>query len=299
LATTELSQLNFQPLAGSLGAEVHGINLRAPLSEEQVATLRRALLEYLVLFFPGQHLSAREQRDFAAVWGEVWSYPEKADLADPAIPEIAKLSTSAGDTADIWHTDGTHRDGAEIIGVLSAVSLPPVGGDTMWSSQYRAYEDLSAPMRNLIDGLTAVHDDRRFNGKATTWVERPVVRVHPETGRRCLYVNQLWTNRITQMSAAESQALLAFLFAHSVEPRFVVRYRWTEGTVVVWDQRCTQHYVVNDFKGERVLYRTGIPGDKVVAASEKIWDEFRSDRLTVGNVQELSDERKFERSVAP
>jgi taurine dioxygenase len=283
-------ELEVQPVAGALGAEVCGVDLREPLSEGTLRAIREVLLRHMVMFFPGQFLSPREQRDFARNWGPVSSYPGKTDLADVDVPEVARLAASTGDTADIWHTDGTHRDGAEWIAFLSGVKMPPVGGDTMWSNQCRAYDALSAPMRNLLDGLTAIHDDRLISGKPTQQVERPVVRLHPETGRRCLYVNRLWTHRIVQMPAAESDALLAFLFAHSAEPRFTVRYRWVEGTLVVWDQRCTQHYVVNDFEGERVLHRLGVGGDVVVGVGDSPWERYVSDRVTVGNVLDIADE---------
>jgi taurine dioxygenase len=156
------------------------------------------------------------------------------------------------------------------------VTLPATGGDTMWSNQYAAYEGLSAPMRHLLDDLTAIHDYQKVNAVA----EHRVVRVHPETGRRCLYVNCRYTSRIAQLSRRESDALLDFLRIHSVQPHFTVRYRWSVGTVAVWDNRCTQHMVVNDFVGERVIQRVTFADNEPEQLTSP-WDRFKPTKNTI------------------
>lgn len=261
-----------RPLTGSLGAEIRGVNVREPISDELRAALRSAWLQYLVLFFPDQHLTHQDLKNFGSIWGKLTVYDfAPASKDDPDVVELA--ATRGAGTPDVWHTDLTHWESPALASIVSMVKLPPVGGDTMWSNQYDAYEALSAPIRNLLDGLTAIHEYPKVLFKHTAGnttgaeshrpAEHPVVRVHAETGRRHLYVNRMYTTRIPQLSKGESDALLAYLFTHSVDPRFVVRYRWTEGTVMIWDNRCTQHCVVNDFDGERIIRRVTVGGDEV------------------------------------
>jgi taurine dioxygenase len=250
--------LDVAPVAGALGAEVRGIDLRAPVSDDALAAIRRALIEHLVLFFPEQHLDPEQHRAYAARWGEMEIHPYIPKVG--GYPEVVELRASGGYVADVWHTDVTFSERPPVMSILNMVTSPAVGGDTMWSNQYAAYEALSAPMRELLDGLTAVHTARVY-GHPENRAEHPAVRVHPETGRRCLYVNAQFTARFPQLSRAESDALLAYLTQHAVQPRFTVRYRWTPGTIAMWDNRCTQHFVLNDFTGERVIQRVTILGD--------------------------------------
>jgi taurine dioxygenase len=154
----------------------------------------------------------------------------------------------------VWHTDVTFSDRPPVMSILNMVTSPAVGGDTMWSNLYAAYDALSAPMRELVDGLTAIHTAKVY-GHPENRAEHPVVRVHPETGRRCLYVNAQFTQRIPQLSRDESDLLLGYLTHYTVQPQFTVRHRWSEGTIAIWDNRCTQHFVLNDFVGERVIQR--------------------------------------------
>ena len=140
----------------------------------------------------------------------------------------------------------------------------------MWSNLYRAYEELSAPMRDLCEGLTALHDAHPHN-RADQMAIHPVVRVHPVTRRKALYVNEHFTRRIVEMSAAESDMLLAYLTKWVAQPRFTVRYRWSEGTIAIWDNRCTQHYVLNDFEGERIIQRATVMGDAPEGAQPPRW----------------------------
>jgi taurine dioxygenase len=275
-----------RPLTGSLGAEIRGVNIREPVSDEVRAALRATWLKHLVLFFPDQHPGHQELKNFGSIWGKLTVYDfAPASKDDPDVVELAAGKGSG--VPDIWHTDLTHWESPALASIASMVKLPPVGGDTQWSNQYDAYETLSAPMRSLVDGLTAIHEYPSVLYKHTAGnttgsethlpAEHPVVRVHAETGRRHLYVNRMYTTRIPQLSKGESDALLAHLFTHSVDPRFVVRYRWTEGTVVIWDNRCTQHCVVNDFDGERILRRVTVGGDKVEKLNSP-WETYKATR---------------------
>ena len=249
--------LDVQPLAGALGAEIRGIDLREPLDDAGRSAIRAALLEHLVIFFPDQDLDPEQHRAFASTWGEMEIHPYLAKV--DGIPEVIVLE---GAVADMWHTDVTFSDRPPVMSILNMVAAAPVGGDTMWSNQYAAYEALSAPVREMLDGLTALHTARTY-GQPDNKAEHPAVRVHPETGRRCLYINGQFTERFPQMSRDESDMLLGFLVRHMAQPKFTVRYRWTTGTVAIWDNRCTQHFVVNDIDDdvERVINRVTILGD--------------------------------------
>jgi taurine dioxygenase len=247
-----------RPLAGALGAEVRGLRL-AELTEAEFGAIRQLLLDHLVLFFPDQHLAIDEHVEFGRRFGRLEAHP---NLKNPftAHTELFELAATHGGVADEWHTDLTFRPDPAILSVLQMKKCPPVGGDTMWASLYAAYDELSAPIQSLCDGLTALHDALPHNHPEQMTIH-PVVRVHPETGRKALYVNEHFTRRLVELNATESQALLDYLTRWVTNPRFTVRYRWSEGTIAVWDNRCTQHFVLNDFEGERVIHRVTVMGD--------------------------------------
>lgn len=246
-------------LAGALGAEVSGVNLANP-SAGDIDAIRSLLLEHLVLFFPNQVISVDEHVALGRHFGELEGHP---NLKNPFTEheELFELAATQGGVADEWHTDITFREEPALMSILHLVKCPPVGGDTMWASLYAAYEELSPPMQELCDGLTALHDALPHNHPEQMAVH-PVVRVHPETGRKALYVNEHFTRRIVEMNATESEVLLGYLTKWVANPRFTVRYRWAEGTVAIWDNRCTQHFVLNDFQGERVIQRVTVMGDR-------------------------------------
>ena len=246
-------------LAGSLGAEVRGLAL-GRLSEVEFAALQNLLLEHLVLFFPGQNLDLDEHVEFGRRFGSLESHP---NLQNPYTqhPELFELAATHGGVADEWHTDLTFRPDPAILSVLQLKKCPPTGGDTLWASLYAAYDELSQPMKDLCDGLTALHDALPHNHPEQMTIH-PVVRLHPETGRKALYVNEHFTRRIVEMNATESETLLRYLTRWVSNPRFTVRYRWSEGTVAIWDNRCTQHFVLNDFEGERIIHRVTVMGDR-------------------------------------
>lgn len=264
-------------LAGALGAEVRGVDL-AHASASDVAAIKSLLLEHLVLFFPDQTISADEHVAFGRHFGRLEGHPNLKNATDH--PEIFQLQASNGGVADEWHTDITFEPEPALMSILHMVRCPDVGGDTMWTSLYAAYDELSDPMKDLCEGLTALHDAHPHN-RTDKMAVHPVVRVHPETGRRALYVNEHFTRRIVEMNATESAALLAYLTQWVANPRFTVRYRWSERTIAMWDNRCTQHFVLNDFEGERVIQRVTVMGDRPQASREPAWQPYvRQGRLS-------------------
>ena len=256
------------PLAGALGAEVSGIDL-GHVGDTEARQIERLLLEHLVLFFPGQHLSVDQHVALGRHFGQLEGHPNLKN-AYLNHPEIFELAASKGGIADEWHTDITFQTSPALMSILHMVKCPPVGGDTMWSSLYAAYDNLSPPMQELCDGLSALHDAQPHN-RPDRMAVHPVVRVHPLTGRKALYVNEHFTRRIVEMNATESEMLLGYLVRWVQQPRFTVRYRWSEGTICMWDNRCTQHFVLNDFEGERIIQRVTVMGDSPRPAEPARW----------------------------
>ena len=275
--------MHVRRLAGALGAEITDVGL-AGLDDDGFAELSKLLLEHHVVFLPGQHLSPDEHRDFAGRFGEIEIHPFIPKLDDDH-PEIVVLAASQGAIADVWHTDVTFSPSPPICSILHMVECPPFGGDTMWTNQAAVYEALSDPMKELLLGLTAIHTAAVF-GQPDVQAEHPVVRVHPETGERSLFVNRQFTKRIVQLSRDESDVLLAHLCSFSEQPPFTVRYLWTPGAVGIWDNRITQHYVVNDFDGPRTLHRVTVLGDHPTAAGDTsrwaAWSPRRSSAAAAG-----------------
>jgi taurine dioxygenase len=255
---TATTDLHVRPVSGALGAEVEGIDLEA-VDDAGFERVQALLDEHLVLFFPGQRLTPDGHRTLGRRFGEIEIHPFLPKLDDEH-PEIIVLDGDHGGRADIFHTDVTWSESPPIASILHMVTLPSRGGDTIWTNQYLVYEALSAPLRELVDGLTAVHTARTF-GHPEQRAEHPVVRVHPRTGRRSLYVNRQFTSHIPQLPRRESDALLELLVTHSEQPQFQCRYRWSPSAVGIWDNRCTQHYAVNDYDEPRVIQRVTILGD--------------------------------------
>jgi taurine dioxygenase len=275
--------LNITPLSPALGAIVGGIDLRQPLADADQRDIEQALLEHQVLFFRAQPIEPTQQAAFAARFGDLHIHPIYPNI--PEQPEVLVLDTAVTDVRDnaIWHTDVTFLETPALGAVLTAKQLPAYGGDTLWASNSAAFEALSKPLQRLLDGLTASHDfTRSFPlerfGNTPEALERyhqvqrqhppvthPVVRTHPVTGRKGLFVNEGFTTRINELEPAESDALLRFLFAHSTRPEFSIRWRWQENDVAFWDNRITQHYAVDDYRpARRVMHRATILGDKPV-----------------------------------
>ncbi|UJW28288.1 TauD/TfdA family dioxygenase [Saccharothrix sp. AJ9571] len=254
------ARFTVNPISGALGAEVTGVPL-ATLSDADFAAVRELLLEHLVLFFPdAAGLDPESHKAFGRRFGELEVHPFLPKLEGH--DELVVLDSDQGAKADVWHTDVTFSPSPPIASILQLVECPSAGGDTMWSNQYLAYESLSAPLREMLDGLTAIHVFEHPNGSFRSEAEHPVVRTHPETGRRSLYVNRMFTRRIPQLAPGESEALLAYLFGLSESPHRVCRYRWVPGAIALWDNRATQHYAVNDYTGRRIGQRVTVLGDK-------------------------------------
>jgi taurine dioxygenase len=271
-----LTALDVRPLGPAIGAEVHGVDLARPLPDETVAAIRAAWLEHLVLFFPDQELTAETQLAFASRFGTTTeAHPVEKPM--PGNDRIHAID-SIKDRTDYWHTDVTFMASPPSASLLYAVQLPPVGGDTMWSSTRAAYETLAPPLQRMCDDLTAYHYDEYYarivedgggqswNGKPVTKlfpVEHPVVRVHPETGTPNLFVNPQFTVGLKEFPAAQGHALLRVLYDHMTRPEFVVRYRWREGTLGFWDNRATMHYGIFDYGTERrIMHRVTLRGDR-------------------------------------
>lgn len=268
------------PIAGALGAEIGNIDLRAPLTAEVIAALRQAWLDHLVLFFRDQPLEPAAFLAFARYFGKVIEYPFVKGLADhPEIIPVVKLEHERVNFGGIWHSDTTYLEEPPMASMLVAREIPPFGGDTLFANMYLAYETLSPGMRTMLDGLVAVSSsakadvsktredriktDARADAKREYLAEHPVVRTHPETGRKALFVNVAHTLRFKNMTEAESRPLLEFLFQHQIQPELTCRFVWRPGSIAFWDNRCTQHNPVNDYHGyRRVMHRVTLAGDR-------------------------------------
>ncbi|MFC8064131.1 TauD/TfdA dioxygenase family protein [Streptomyces sp. NPDC057293] len=263
------------PQARTIGAEIRGVDLSRPLGATLREELNRALLEWKVLFFRAQHLTSGQQRDFAGHWGELETNPLLSAGASADVVRFDKGAGGAPTYENVWHTDVTFRERPALGAVLQLREVPPFGGDTMWADMAAAYDNLPPEVKERIDGARAVHDFipgfARFYGPERLAphqdlfppVEHPVVRTHPETGRRMLFVNTSFTTRITGMDRAESDRLLRLLFQQAHVPEYQVRFRWQAGDVAFWDNRATQHYAVGDYgSGRRVAERVAIAGDR-------------------------------------
>jgi len=261
-------------IGGTLGAEVHGVDLTGPVDDATGKAIDDALLEHKVLFFPGQHLDRDQHVAFGRRFGELEVFHPQARVdGEDTHPEILSLRSDKGLIADVWHTDVTWMPSPPVASIVNMVQTPNHGGDTLWSNQEAAYAALTAPMKELLSGLTACNSGRII-GRGDAKADHPVVRRHPVTGTPGLYVNRQFTTHIVELSPQESDALLPMLFAWCEQPRFHVRYHWSAGTVAVWDNRCTMHHVANDFDGTRVLERVTVLGDEPEPAAELRWEAY-------------------------
>ena len=273
-----MTNLSVTPIAGALGAEIAGVDLNRSLSAAAVAEIRQALLEHLVVFFSAQELTPKSLLAFARCLGEPLAYPQLQGLPEePLVTAVTKLEHERIAFGGVWHTDTSYLERPPMGSLLYAVELPPYGGDTLFANQYLAYERLSDGLRRTLADLTAVYTSTKLAVAATRQdrlrergaeakvltSEHPVVRTHPETGRKALYVNCGHTSHFKGWSEAESRPLLELLFQHQVQPEFTCRYRWRPGSLAIWDNRCTQHLPINDYHGfRRVMHRVTLAGDQ-------------------------------------
>jgi taurine dioxygenase len=280
MPTMTKSRLEVRPLSGAIGAEIFGVDLAEAQSADMIQELRAALLEHVVIFFRDQELSPRQLLALAERFGEPAEYPLIKGLPEcPLVLPIVKEPHERSNFGGIWHSDTAYLERPALGTLLYALGTPPAGGDTMFANMYLAYETLSEGMRRLLDGLRAVNvagkpvtlkTREHMHGKRGTAVDpeatsavHPVVRTHPETGRKALYVNFAHTLRFEDMTEDESAPILEYLFAHQIKPELTCRFRWRPGSLAFWDNRASQHYPLNDYHGHRrVMHRVTLVGDR-------------------------------------
>ena len=255
--------IEVRPLSGAGGAEIFGVDVAGDLDEAVVGEIRDALNAHGVVFFRDQQLDTARHKAFARRFGDLFVHPLLKDGS--ADPEVVMVRRAPGDTSyfgEAWHADTTLCAEPPMGTILYGIDVPPYGGDTLFANQYLAYEALSGAMKKMLDGLHAVH---RHPDSREAGVVHPVVRTHPETGRRMLFVNDYHTARFEGMTEAESRPLLEFLFAHGHRPEFTVRFRWQKGSIAFWDNRSTKHIALGDTGPfRRLMRRIQISGDKPI-----------------------------------
>ena len=270
-----MPSVDVAPLTTVLGAEVSGVALSPDLDGDSVVTLRQALLRHKVLFFRRQSLDPGSLTGLARLFGE----PTEAHPVEPSVeghPEVLALDSDEGARADVWHSDLTFQPSPPMGALLHAMVVPPVGGDTIWSDMAATYEAMSPTLRGFLDGLTASHTPAKAGGyfsqrdpggdkaertAAAEPIHHPVIRVHPETGRRSVFVNPLFTDKVDGLRRNESDALLGVIQHVATQPERLVRWHWREGDVAFWDNRCTMHYALLEFTGPRRMNRVALVGD--------------------------------------
>ncbi len=269
-----------RPIAGAIGAELTGIDLAAEPGHNTIAAIRQAWLEHGVIFFRDQDLPPAQFLAFAKKLGDVVEYPFiKGIEGFPEIIPVVKLEHEKSNFGGIWHTDTAYLEAPPMATVLIAREVPPFGGDTMFASGVAAYDALSDGMKKMLDGLIAINssakadvtktredrvkDSAKTEAKKEYIGEHPVVRTHPETGRKALYVNVAHTLRFKDMTETESAPLLNYLFHNQTKPEYTCRFSWRVGSMALWDNRCVLHNPVNDYHGyRRVMHRVTLAGDR-------------------------------------
>lgn len=279
-----MTELSITPIAGALGAEVRGVDLAQPLADDTAAQIEAAFLEHLVLCFRHQSLDPASLHALTEAMGGVGETPYLTGLEE--FPDVVPIIKEANEKSPLtfgagWHTDFTFQTLPPSRTLLYAVDVPAAGGDTLYANLYRAYDSLSSGMKDLLEGLIAVHSSTRSYGPQArlkdhlenmkienetaepATMEHPVIRTHPATGRKALWINPVYTMRFRGMTEAESAPLLKYLNDFAVTPSFTCRVRWEPGTLTMWDNRCTQHCATSDYQGHRrEMLRTTVAGDK-------------------------------------
>lgn len=275
-----MAAMQVDPIAGALGAEVSGVDLGAELSDETIAAIRGALLDHGVIFFRDQDFDAEAHKRLARRFGEIFVHPFFVPGDDPEVVNIVREPTDTSIVGQDWHADTQMVAAPPLGAILYAVDVPDYGGDTLFANQYLAYDALSDGMKRMLDGLKAINSDRLVAGPASgrsqnrttkaredteyreTVTLHPVVRTHPETGRKALFVNHSYTVGLEGMTEAESRPMLEWLMDWGHKPEFTCRFRWRSGSVAFWDNRCTKHIAVDDsHRVRRVMRRVQIAGD--------------------------------------
>ena len=264
-------RVEVKPLSGACGAEVFGVDLSKPLDDETFDDIKRAFVENQVIFFRDQDIDEDQHKDFGRRFGTLNIHPRYLPLeGHPEIFPIRKDPEHTKNVGGVWHHDLTHLPEPPLGSILYALEVPPVGGDTLFASQYLAYEALSDGMKKMLDGMTAVHDNRiqsnavasernatrtsklrEDNAEDEPECEHPVVITHPDSGRKALYVNIIRTQRFSGMTEEESRPLIEYLCEHASKPEFTCRFKWEKGSIAFWDNRCVMHFALNDYQGHR------------------------------------------------
>jgi taurine dioxygenase len=278
-----MTALEVRPFAGALGATVHGVDLGADFSADKIAAIRAAFVEHQVLVFRDQDLSPEQQMRFGRAFGELDTHPFV--VGNSEFPEIIDVVTEPDDILNFgggWHTDVTFLEEPDLGSILYAVDVPQGGGDTLFANQHAAYGALSETMKGMLDGLVGIHSagpqyaeggtstlHKAMKTKeadlANSFVAHPVVRTHPESGSKALYVNGAFTVSIAGLHADESRHLLRFLLRHATKEIFTCRVQWEPGTLAMWDNRSVQHYALHDYAGQRRhMRRVTVKGDRPV-----------------------------------
>jgi taurine dioxygenase len=276
-ARSPYRHIEMRRIAGALGAEIGGVDVARPLADEIVAEIHRAFLDHLVIFLRGQKLAPQQLLAFAQRFGQPMEYPQLKGLPEcPLVTPVVKLEHERVNFGGVWHSDTSYLARPPMASMLYAVETPPRGGDTLFANQYLAYETLSEGLQQTLAGLVGVNssakadvsktrEDRLRDAGAELKVligEHPVVRTHPESGRKALYLNFGHTARFRGWTEQESAPLLDYLFMHQVQPEFTCRFHWEPGSLAFWDNRCTQHNPMNDYHGyRRVMHRVTLAGD--------------------------------------
>jgi taurine dioxygenase len=275
---TTATRIGVTPITPAIGAVIDGVDLRKPLDAETARTLRRAFLDRGVIFFRDQDITQEQLQAFVANFGTPITEPSNAAYgADPKAPPVHSGDTGRTKAvAERWHADATWLAEPPAATALRMVQIPPLGGDTCWTSAVAAYDALIEPLRALLDQLSAVHwmipslesmglgpqsDDIQFI--------HPLVRVHPETGRKAIYVSEGWTRMIVELPQAQSSQLLALLYDHIKSPVFNMRWRWRPNDLALWDNRTVQHYAVPDYESGRIIARCVLAGDRPYGPGQK------------------------------
>ncbi len=275
----EIESLTLLPMTPTIGAEVEGVDLTRPLDARTVAALRQALLDWKVLFFRDQDITTEQHLAFARNFGDLEVHPFGPQK--PGYPEVLAITHDADSRGkeNTWHSDVTWRAEPSLGSILRALEIPPVGGDTLFADMYAAYDGLSDEVKAKVEGKVAVHDFVNFRkgmrkrgvseeeiaafDRQYPKVEHPVIRTHPETGRKAIYVNAGFTQHIVGMDRAESDALLAHLYAQAAIPEYQCRFRWTKNAIAFWDNRASQHYAASDYyPAVRRMERVTVVGDR-------------------------------------
>lgn len=270
--------IEVRPVAGALGAEIFGVDMAQDLGDEVVGEVRQALLDHLVIFLRDQKVTPQQQLAFAGRFGDPVEYPQLKGLPEaPMITPVVKLEHERSNFGGIWHADTTYMERPPMGTMLLAREVPPYGGDTLFANQYLAYEALSDGLKKTLEGLvgisssakaevTKTREDRMKEAGAELKVltaEHPIVRTHPETGRKALFTSDAHTAQIKGWTEKESLPLLKFLWEHQARPEFTCRFRWQVGSVAFWDNRCAMHNPINDYHGfRRIMHRVTLAGDR-------------------------------------